>query len=338
LARKAGYRRRAHKGKDGVVFRRYRGKKDLDGIAKVMNESWRADLVDAVTSASDIERDFRHATTYNPRTDMTVLEADGVIIGYGQISCRDQVEGYRSYFHLAHLLPEWRGKGIRETILKKNEERLREIAAEKNDRNRPTFESYACADGEDWQRILKSSGYKPGWHLFEMVCRDLEHIPTYPLPNGIEIRPAEPAKYKQIWDATREAMRDEKNFIEQHWSDEAFKRYLEVPWFTPKYWQIAWEGDQVVGGVHNMIDEEENLQLNRKWMKTEEVFVRKPWRGKGIAKALLGRSLEVVRDAGMQAAVLDVDTDNPSGALNLYEKMGYREEKHFIFYRKPVWP
>jgi mycothiol synthase len=105
----------------------------------------------------------------------------------------------------------------------------------------------------------------------------------------------------------------------------------------PELWQIAWEGDEVVGGVHNYIDKEENEAFNRKWGHTEQIFVRRPWRKRGIAMALIARSLKILREHGMTEATLDVDTENPSGALELYESLGYRPYSEFIFYRKPLF-
>lgn len=42
------------------------------------------------------------------------------------------------------------------------------------------------------------------------------------------------------------------------------------------------------------------------------------------------------KDKGMEYATLDVDTDKPSGALRVYTSMGFRPEREFTFYRKPV--
>jgi ribosomal protein S18 acetylase RimI-like enzyme len=74
--------------------------------------------------------------------------------------------------------------------------------------------------------------------------------------------------------------------------------------------------------------------MNRKWGWTERIFVRKPWRKRGIAKALIAKSLIVLREQGMEAGALGVDTENPSGALKLYESMGYEINNQFTFYRK----
>ena len=48
-------------------------------------------------------------------------------------------------------------------------------------------------------------------------------------------------------------------------------------------------------------------------------------RGRGIATALLSRVLHLSRAAGYVAASLNVDTENPTGALGIYERAGFRQ-------------
>jgi len=107
--------------------------------------------------------------------------------------------------------------------------------------------------------------------------------------------------------------------------------------FQPHLWKIAWDGDQVVAGVHNMLDEEENKTYHRKRGYTEDIFTLRPWRGKGIARALIAESIRMFRGMGMQETHLGVDADNTSGALRLYQKMGYvvdKDKTSYMLFKK----
>ncbi len=88
--------------------------------------------------------------------------------------------------------------------------------------------------------------------------------------------------------------------------------------------------------VLSYIDDRENLAYNRKRGWTEDISVRRPWRRRGLARALLVQSLHAVRQRGMQEAALGVDTQNQTGALNLYESVGFRAVKRWTTYRKPM--
>lgn len=54
---------------------------------------------------------------------------------------------------------------------------------------------------------------------------------------------------------------------------------------------------------------------SRKRGYTETICVHLRWRRRGLARALLARSLRVLREQGLEEAALSVDAANPSGAL-----------------------
>jgi ribosomal protein S18 acetylase RimI-like enzyme len=196
------------------------------------------------------------------------------------------------------------------------------------------FRSGAADTERDWEALLISEGYAPVRHEFNMVRPDLEDIPDLPLPAGLELRPARPEDYWTIWEAGAEAFQDEWAAVETR--DEWFEEYQESPNFQPELWQVAWDGDQVAGMVQTFINEQENAEYNRKRGYTEGICVRRPWRRRGLARALIARSFQALRDRGMTEAALGVDTENPNGALRLYESMGFRPVKRHTIFRKPL--
>ena len=81
---------------------------------------------------------------------------------------------------------------------------------------------------------------------------------------------------------------------------------------------------------------EENERFGRDRVYVARVSVRRPWRRRGLARALLAGSLVAAREAGFTSASLGVDTDSPTGATALYESLGFVPEKTFTTYRKPL--
>ena len=55
-------------------------------------------------------------------------------------------------------------------------------------------------------------------------------------------------------------------------------------------------------------------------------------RRRGLAGVLLQIALERYRDAGYDRAALDVDSENPTGALGVYERAGFRTTKRWTTY------
>ncbi len=66
------------------------------------------------------------------------------------------------------------------------------------------------------------------------------------------------------------------------------------------------------------------------------IGVRRPYRRKGLASVLIAQSFKVLKDFGMTEAVLSTDSENPTGALHLYEKMGFSSAKQSTVYCKPM--
>src|SRR5439155_3386755 len=158
--------------------------------------------------------------------------------------------------------------------------------------------------------------------------------PDAPLPPGIEARPIEDRHLRAIWESNREAFRDHWGYIETREPEKAFKGFCEDPHLRRDLSRIAWDGDQVVGNVMIFIIDGGVRPDGSKRAWTESISVRKPWRKRGIARALIARCLHAIKGAGMTEAALGVDTNNASGALRLYESLGYKAVKRNTVYRK----
>jgi len=59
-------------------------------------------------------------------------------------------------------------------------------------------------------------------------------------------------------------------------------------------------------------------------------------RGRGIASALITMAMSAFRTDGMEYAILGVDSENPTGANRIYERLGFVPERRMTAFRKPV--
>ena len=159
-------------------------------------------------------------------------------------------------------------------------------------------------------------------------------LPVHPLPEGLELRPVLPEHHRTIFDADNEAFED-------HWghrpqTDGDFIARFDSPAVDTALWSVAWDGDEVAGVVMTSIFPEENeaFGVRRGWL--EHVSVRRPWRGRGLAKALCVDAFRVLREQGMDEAWLGVDGANPTGALGLYEGLGFEVARRWQAYGRPL--
>jgi ribosomal protein S18 acetylase RimI-like enzyme len=94
----------------------------------------------------------------------------------------------------------------------------------------------------------------------------------------------------------------------------------------------AFEEDKVVGAVSAYWSDAENRLYGREAGWTENVFVRAPWREKGIADSMLSMALAYLKEHGLKEAQLDPGASNQR-AIRVYERLGYvitDESKQFF--------
>ena len=152
------------------------------------------------------------------------------------------------------------------------------------------------------------------------------------MPDGLVVREVGEGERRAAWEAAREAFRDHRD--EGEWSEEDFLGFpLEMP--DPSLWVIAFDGDDIAGGIFNGIDTEATGERRTRGVLAT-VWTGARWRRRGLAKALIVRSLTLLRERGMTSAYLGVDGANPNQAIDLYASLGFEVSTSTIDWRKPL--
>jgi mycothiol synthase len=318
----------------GLTFRRYRGEADLPGMVEVFNASAQADSIERTSTLEDLAKVYSNLKNSDPQRDMVITEINGVLVGYSRVTWGVELDGTRIYEHFGFLKPEWRGKGLGMALVSWAEARLREIAADHPDTGPRFLGGWAFDTQTTMIGVFEKAGYKPIRYGYHMLRPDLENIPDAPLPGGLEVRPVKPEHLHAIWEAEAEAFLDHWGASEPAEGD--YERWLNETPFQPHLWQVAWDGDQVAGMVRTFIDEKQNAKFGRKRGYTENISTRRPWRKRGMARALMAQSMRLQKELGMAETALSVDAFNPSGALQLYQSMGFQVVRKELVYRKPL--
>jgi mycothiol synthase len=320
----------------GLRIRPYAGEADMPDIVRIENAENAADQVDYRMTVSDLRARYRNPSEqFDPARDVVIAVVDGTVVGFANQDWIDTHDVRIREHRLGGAVdPQWRRRGVGSALLADNERRARALAAT-HDTDRPrAFGAFSGEHQPGAIALLTGAGYTQVRYFFDMERPNLDEVPDVPLPEGLELRPITPDLLRRMWDADVEAFRD-------HWggfdaSDAAFQRYLDAPDNDPTLWVVAFDGDEIAGAVVNTIYAAENaaLGVRRGWL--DSVFTRRPWRRRGLARALIARSLVVLRERGMTSAMLGVDAENPSGALSLYESVGFGVVKRFTAWRKPM--
>jgi len=317
----------------GLVLRPYRHG-DAAAFAGVANADSEADGLPWRTTADEIENWFaRPRPTFDAARDVLLVELDGRIVGSTNLQWVDTTDGLREFRIGCALVPEARRRGIGRWLLRVSEETSAARLAEQPT-ERPVVFGAWCPDARlGTIALLEQEGYRPVRYFFDMLRPTLDEIVLPPLPEELDLRPVRDDQVRQLWDADVEAFLD-------HWggfdaSEPRFEAWRNDPKFDPSLFVVAWEGDEIAGGVINEINEAENAAFGRRKGWLAGVFVRRPWRRRGLARALVMHSLAVLRDRGLTSAGLGVDADNANAALRLYVECGFEVELRSAAYRKP---
>jgi ribosomal protein S18 acetylase RimI-like enzyme len=98
---------------------------------------------------------------------------------------------------------------------------------------------------------------------------------------------------------------------------------LGDPSYDPDVWFLAVAGDRVVGAA-----------LNWKGGYVKDLVVHPQWRGPGLGKALMLQTFREFARRGVPRVTLKTDSNNPTQAWRLYERLGMRIERTYEVFEK----
>lgn len=160
-------------------------------------------------------------------------------------------------------------------------------------------------------------GYLPLNSLYSMN-RDL----TEPV---VELKLQEEFQFSHWSMETSSEERDYLNIETEIWPDAPLGLNRLSEYKKNKLWtsMVIRQIDTIVGGLMTWQEEDYGV--------IEDVYVREPWRKRGIAKFTLTQALKYLKSHKLQKATLMVLTTNKS-ALSLYESVGFYTDKEEIRY------
>jgi mycothiol synthase len=315
-----------------VRLRPYAGESDIPALTRIANDAMAADEVADRLTVAQLRIELRPDEKSNPATDLIVAEVDGATVGFVKVEWIDTNDGLREYRSWGEVDPAWRRRGVGSVLMAQARQRIAEVAAG-HDIDRPRVAGCWAADTDRGAHVLyEQNGYQAVRWFFHMT-RDLaDPIADIPLPEGLEVRPVTREDAHRLFMADNEAFLDHFGGVDT--SDAHFARWVDGPEFDPSLHVVAFDGDEIAGAVINAIypDANRDLGVERGWL--DSVFTRRPWRGRGLAHALVARSLTLIRDLGMAEAILGVDAGNETGALGVYTDNGFVASEKFTAYRR----
>lgn len=321
---------------EGFAFRKFVGDPSFHDMLTILKQLEDQDWYPYKGSTfTELKFEYEHRTNFDIHRDLVFAFQGDKPVAYGRLNWGIvEPSKNRIFFCGVNVVPELTESPLFQTFF----DWLHQRAADIEMTLQPAPATSISQGGLEQEKfrlaLLEANGYKIE-RYFNNMGRDLADIPTVPLPDGFEVRPVTPDQYRRIFDASNEGFRDHWNFTEPEEGD--YDRWLNEPLaFTPEIWQVAWDGDKVAGMVLNFIDQEENKLTGIRKGYTENITVMRPYRGRGLAKALIVRSMNMFKEMGMTEVALGVDASNQTGATKLYHDLGYRVKSTSVSLIKPL--
>ena len=318
----------------GLHFRTYGGRQDISALVELYAAVNRAHGNTEVWTVDQEHNELRNMPHVDPRRDFVLGFVDDRLVAMSSIEWSDSTDGQRLYRSLGWVHPAWSRRGIGGAMLTRNEARLRDLALDHRHSVEPALTTWLEDADVGGHALFAARGYQKVRIFHHMVRPDMDGIELPALPRGLEVRPIETDGLPQVWEAMTEAFRD--HFGGQPDTPEEYRSWAEDPELDPSLMVVAFDGDEIAGGVLGYISAAENEThgYQRGW--ADPVFTRRPWRRRGLAGALLGRCLVVLRERGMTSAQLDVDTENAADALTLYVRHRFESDRASSVWQKAL--
>lgn len=305
---------------------------DVDAWYALIRRMAEADRPGWVEDRRDLEQALE-TTSGDPELDTLIgLDKDGAARAYGRIALNPGSETGSGF---GGVDPQWRRRGIGSAVFRWQESRLRQrLLAER--RRHGVLRTYAEEANASQVALLQSAGAQVVRYFTEM-SRPLDgDLPAADLPDGMEFATFNAGISDAVRRAHNEAFQD-------HWGSEPRNKErwgftVGHPEFRPE-WSFAVmdtaSGEVAAYQLASFDPESKDIHGYTEGY-TMLLGVRRNWRGRRLAPAMLGEAMRRFRADGMEHAGLGVDTENPSGALGLYESLGYRPTLREVVFDKTV--
>jgi mycothiol synthase len=294
---------------------------DAAAIAALQAAIEEAEPVDELSTESDVLEQLTAPSVDLRNSSLGVFDGPD-LVGFGLLTVSAPAASWKAVL-LGGVLPDHTGRGIGRRIIGE----LEATASRDRERDAPgrpgELKVWVDENRHRARKLLAASGYDT-WRYFFRMLRDLGGpLPVVAAePDGVTIRRYRASDEDELLSVSNESFAD-------HWGSTP----MDLPrWraefsgsssFRPGHsWVAVVDGEIVSFALSSEFDGDTELRGFRTGYLARIGTLRRA-RGRGLAAALISRTLESMVADGYRRAELGVDADSPTGAGRLYERLGF---------------
>ena len=267
--------------------------------------------------------------------DTIGLWAAGRMVAYGKAHAAESVIDVDRVRTEGTVHPQWRRRGVGTAVMHWLIGRAAELHAVQHPDAPGEVGNSAISTNIGADRLLQKFGFEECRYFVDMK-RSLDlAVPQAPLADGVRLVPFDMSMDEALrvthnevfldhWGSTPKDVQGWKTSVTGARAFRGGSSYLVLDGQAIAAYVLGyeWEADTEMTGIR---------ELYIGYLGT-----RRSHRGRGLARAALAKVLTEAAHSGYQRAGLGVDADNPTGALGLYEILGFSVHSKWVTYRLPL--
>lgn len=283
---------------------------EVEATAEVLNEHSRRLYGTADTTPAELREDWSAPEVDFP-DNVLVAEVEGRLVGYADV--------------IPHGETAW--LDVRGTDSRSYEPLLDAIARRADTLGRDHVRGWAPEIDRDLQEAYDRAGFRPFRHSFRMEIELGGDLSPPEWPDGFSVRPFRGGDERAAWEVQQDSFADTWGFTPDPF--ETWAHWNLGEYFQPAHWFFVEAGDEVAAiALCRQSESEPGLG----WVNI--LGVRPAYRRLGLAIALLQHVFEHFAGLGLKTVGLDVDAENPTGAVRLYERAGMHVARRDIRFER----
>lgn len=305
---------------------------DIDAIHSVFAAADAVDHPSWITPREDVADTFDLPHIDQSRDTIIGFGADGAAIAAGSAMLHPSREQKLSVHVAGAVHPQWRRRGIGRRLFAwqdaRGQQQVAEAAGSVPDDHPKELKTYAEDINTGHKVLAAAFGYAPE-RWFATMVRPQAAVPEVPRAVGIDVVIYSHDRDLDALAARNDAFRD-------HWgslptTEESWRKFVGGEFLRPDLSRLAVDADgRIVAFCLVSVNRDDWESRGRSNAYIDLIGVVRDRRGQRLAPLVISEALRAISEAGIEEAILDVDTESPTGANSLYAGLGFVPEERSV--------
>ena len=275
--------------------------------------------------AEDLAEQLVNDLVHLEHDSLAVWDGDGGLVGWATAIAQ---RTFRDVFDVrleGRVHPDRRDQGVGRALLAWQVQPGEQVHAQRHPEAPGQLTVAAPTTVRSLENLLRRARFEPV-RSFVVMERTLSDLPSAPSVDGMTVVPFDRGRDDEVRRAHNLAFGEHYGSTQRDAHSWRI-RFTGQRAFRPELSRLGVVNDRVVGYALVYVHDSDTRATGVRQAYFGQIGVLPDARGRGLATALIAAALHAAAEQGCATAGLDVDGDNRTGALRLYEGLGFRRRR-----------